>query len=57
MFHAATMYLTDDIPFGIAKAEVSTDMEFGGGGRSIDSEVVVTKITREGAASQLPDAK
>ena len=57
LFHSATLHLTDEIPFGVARAVVSTDIEFGEGGRSTDSEVEVLKFTREGAESQLPQAK
>ena len=51
------LFLSDKVPFGLVKAEITTDIEFGEGVFSTKSVLVIKKITTEGAKTAIPDAK
>lgn len=52
----ATLWLNSDVPFGLIKADISSDVSFGERAFTTDTEIVLKKIEHEGAKSELPDA-
>ena len=51
------LWLSDDVPFGVVKANVTIDLEFGETEFTGESTIVVKKIETKGVKSLLPDSK